>query len=363
MQNAFIGLPADDRLIRIATQVSRTADPRFPRKPLNPEDWEEIAQISPRLRSLDALKEALRGECLMTFGMVKLAEHDGTTALQRAADAGVAESARAALKEMADSDLLEPTGLYACYHTIYLRYEETRRRLKNLRYSLEDQFLEVKRKRFLESAPVDDIRRQLHGLPSTVPVPSPDQNTFRSRLAIRLFTSEAPTVGSDEDISRRIVALKEFNAHRSRQEPKAPRRRNPGQLPKQDRSQTTESETAESEIGWVFPSDSEWAKSDTSEPDYPDSETSEPESGCVPMVLPSLTCIHCLFDPGNKDRRWAASRLSRKDALRRHAQRHFKYYEESNIPMKCPHERCAGREPMTTDHYKIHAANVHKVFY
>ena len=88
---------------------------------------------------------------------------------------------------------------------------------------LEDQFLEVKRKRFLESAPIDDVRRQLHGLPSTVPVPSPDQrNTFRSRLATGLFTSQAPVVGSDEDVSRRIAALKGFNAHCFRQEPKAP---------------------------------------------------------------------------------------------------------------------------------------------
>lgn len=364
MQNAFIGLPADDRLIRIASQVSRTADPRFPRKPLDPEDWEEIAQVSPRLRSLDALRETLRRECLMIHGMMKLAECDATTALKRAADAGVAESARVALKEMADSDLREPTGLYACYHTTYSRYGETRRRLKNLRLSLEDQFLEVKRKRFLESAPVDDIRRQLHGLPSTVPVPSPDQrNTFRSRLATELFTSQAPAVGSDEDALRRIAALKELNAHCFRQEPKAPRRRNPGRPPKtQDRSETAESEIAEPEIGW--PSDSEWAKSDIFEPDYLDSEASESESGCVPVVLPPLTCIHCLFDPGNKDRRWLASQLSRKDALRRHAhQKHFKYYEESNIPMKCPHERCDGREFMTIDHYKNHAANVHKVFY
>jgi hypothetical protein len=170
---------------------------------------------------------------------------------------------------------------------------------------LEDQFLEVKRKRFLESAPIDDVRRQLHGLPSTVPVPSPDQrNTFRSRLATGLFTSQAPVVGSDEDVSRRIAALKGFNAHCFRQEPKAPRRRNPGRPPKaQDRSETAESETAEPQIGYVFPSDSEWAKSDTSELDYPDSEASESESGCAPVVLPPLTYIHCLLDPGNKDRR------------------------------------------------------------
>lgn len=206
------------------------------------------------------------------------------------------------------------------------------------------------------------IRRQLHGLPSTVPVPSPDQrNTFRSRLATGLFISQAPAVESDKDVLRRIAALKELNAHCFRQERKAPRRRNSGRpLKTQDRSETAESEA----VDWVFPSDSEWAKSDTSEPDYPDSEASESGSGCVPVVLPPLTCIHCLFDPGNKDRRWIASQLSRKDALRRHVhQKHFKYYEESNIPMKCPHEHCDGREFKTIDHYKNHAANVHKVFY
>ena len=72
----------DDRLIRIASQASRTADLHFLRKPLDPEDWEEIAQTSPRLRGLNALREALRRECLMVHGMMKLAECDATTALK-----------------------------------------------------------------------------------------------------------------------------------------------------------------------------------------------------------------------------------------------------------------------------------------
>ena len=52
-------------------------------------------------------------EYLTIYGIMKLAECDATTALKRAstiANVGVAESARAALKEMADLDLREPTN-------------------------------------------------------------------------------------------------------------------------------------------------------------------------------------------------------------------------------------------------------------
>lgn len=54
----------------------------------------------------------------------------------------------------------------AYIHTIISHIYDTkiRRRLKNLRLSLKDQFLEVKYKLFLECVLVHDIHRQLHEL-------------------------------------------------------------------------------------------------------------------------------------------------------------------------------------------------------
>ena len=99
---------------------------------------------------------------------------------------------------------------------------------------------------------VDDVQRQIQGLPSTVPEMSGPALHFRperTRLAAGLFARPAFELGSEEEVTRRVAALTDLIALCSLREPR-PRRTSPTSFDKcTPVDVTTEAESATNSAG------------------------------------------------------------------------------------------------------------------
>jgi hypothetical protein len=87
----------------------------------------------------------------------------------------------------------------------------------------------VKQEQFKKFAAVDDVQRQIQGLPSTVPdISSPVLHFHpeRTRVAAALFTPAVFELGSNKDIARRVTTLTDLITLYSLREPR-PRRNLP----------------------------------------------------------------------------------------------------------------------------------------
>src|SRR2546423_6872686 len=80
VQNAFIGIPTDDKLLKTANLMSRTIDPRTPRT-LNKAEIADIEQSSEELQCLMSEASDARAKCLQKCP--KLKDAKGTPLHQR----------------------------------------------------------------------------------------------------------------------------------------------------------------------------------------------------------------------------------------------------------------------------------------
>jgi len=81
--------------------------------------------------------------------------------------------------------------------------------------ALQANALDTKKRELRDFYAVDDIQRQLNGLPSTVPtvVPEPTYtHPERTRIVEKLFSSKLCKVGTDADIQNRVSALTDLVA-------------------------------------------------------------------------------------------------------------------------------------------------------
>jgi Protein of unknown function (DUF3435) len=360
VQNAFLGLPSDDRLLAVASRVGRSADPRRPSF-FEMEWWEEIVKESLKLRVLLQARQTLRATCISQFGRMRIAadaEHKGlpNAELRRLGDS--------AMRALDDENLRdEQPTMNVPYQGPHARYEETRRRLKNLTHCLKREWLERKRETFNKSAPIDDIQRQLNGLPSTIlehakraaPI-----NFARSNLAAQLFEKDLQLLGSDVDIQRRLKTLNDLLSHCALREPRSTARRivktKPHYCEPEGLVASDSSAEDEDEDCTILPYINSSALGDHQ-------SNFSPTCDKTPLVLEPTICLHCLFHGPYSDRRWEASRFSRKDAMQRHAERaHFRQMKDEQST-SCPHELCADKVFDDLNHFKNHALAVHKIAY
>ena len=80
VQNAFIGVPTDDKLLKIANLMSRTIDPRTPRT-LNRAEIAEIEDCSQELQHLMLEASDAKAQCLQRYKRLK--DGKGTPLYQR----------------------------------------------------------------------------------------------------------------------------------------------------------------------------------------------------------------------------------------------------------------------------------------
>ncbi|KAF7505049.1 hypothetical protein GJ744_001268 [Endocarpon pusillum] len=364
VQNAFLGIPSNDRLLAVASRVGRSTDPR---RPVAFEEgwWEEIFQESSSLRDLNDAKVALRASCISLFGSMWQAadaEHQGSP------NEDLQKAGQAAIRALTDDALVghDPPGTYAPYQGLHARYEDTRRRLKNLRHCLRREWTEKKQRDFNKSTPIDDIQRQLNGLPSTVSLESNVSmctTSRRSNLATQLFCKDFNVVETSLDVARRVRALTDLIAYCGIQEPRSTARKvvktNNSRCKTKELISDGSSVNGKEDHSQIDINDTkgDWQATHSLENHAHLSESS------TPMILGPTTCLHCLFNPSYVSYRWEKSRLCRKDALQRHAKsKHFAFITDDE-PVLCPHELCVDQRFDDLDHFKNHALAVHRIAY
>jgi len=171
LQSLVIGEPSKDKLIKACHNMRRFLDPRFPWQP--PADKVAEAQASSReLQDLEQDASDKRGALIRQFGQLKL---------------GIG------------------TELHASW-------QKAKNSVRAARYKIKNQVILEEQEAFKKSAPVDDIERLIHGLPSTVPQPSGEavhRETQRARVAELLFdrNEHTPALLSPEDVARRVAAV------------------------------------------------------------------------------------------------------------------------------------------------------------
>ena len=346
VQNAFIGLPGEDGLLKAASLMSRTIDPRMPTE-LNKAEVAEIEQASQELQDLKQAASEARSSCLDVYETLK--------------SAGGTE--------------------------VHKSFLTAQRRAQNFARRLQAEALANKREEFIRFAAVDDVQRQIHGLPSTVPAPDAPVRHFhpeRTRVAEALFTRQVFVPGSDEDVERRIDVLTELVKLSRLREP--PRRPNRSALGSENEAGSSSSEdtlcnSPGADSDFQLPSLPDIMDRD-SELDGPDHSAQVPsidvdttEDSCdalfgdmvdidmlsMPTELDSQTCLFCYFDPSFGEGHVSASRFCSDFSMRRHARNmHFKRHVKDQ-PFACPDAACAGQEFIHVNHFKNHAYRVHKV--
>jgi hypothetical protein len=314
VQNTFIGIPSEDRLLKSANAMSRKIDPRLP-KNLDRQERRHVRDSIPEMKELQRQIDQARADCISQYGRIKDAvgseSHNSMTHLRRSRNALQMKGERRALKE--------------------------------------------KRDEHLKSAPKDDVQRQLTGQESTVPVPDSKEVVFahveRSRLAEALFSSHTPVPDSEEDVQRRIATLKDLIALCSLREPRT-RSRSLSPIRVMDCADATVTEPDAS------PSERDVSFSKLLESNAMFLDMIYDDVYTGPLELNCTTCLHCLFDLSLGGLREQESRYSRKDALQLHAQRkHFKGCTEETL-MNCPHDWCKDQIFTGLSHFKNHAAMV-----
>jgi hypothetical protein len=372
VQNTFIGLPTDDKLLKTANLMSRTIDPRTP-KTLDKTEIAEIEQCSQELQHLMVEASHAKEQCLQSY--VKLKDAEGTP--------------------------------------LHQRYVVAQQHVRNLSRRLRKEALAAKREQFEKFAAVDDVQRQIQGLPSTVPDISGPVLHFhpeRTRVAAALFAPAAFELGSDEDVARRVATLTDLIALCSLREPR-PRRSLPASFSELKLADVTaedepamsssEGTLCESPTSDVLDTDTLCHENLLPEildmtglnhstcptPTYEvDQHSHRPSpSDDLDMVEPShdllftdfvnaemcasptqpgpKTCLICYFDISLGDGRTAASKFSRQDSMQRHARLvHFRD-EPPDRHRVCPDSACAGQVFVHLNHFKNHAATEHGVFF
>jgi hypothetical protein len=352
--------------------MSRTIDPRTP-KTLDKAEIVEIEQCSQGLQRLMLEASQAREQCLQKH--MKLKDAKGTP--------------------------------------LYQRYDVAQNHVHNLSRRLRKEALAAKREQFEKFAAVDDVQRQIHGLPSTVPDISGPVLHFhpeRTRVAAALFAPTVFELGSDEDVARRVATLTDLIALCSLREPR-PRRTLPvsfGELTLADVTAEDESAMSSSESTLRESPSSDELHTDklfcenllpeildmtglnhstcptpTYEVDQHSNRLSpsddldmvEPshdvlftdfvnvEMCAAPTQLDPETCLICYFDISLGDARTVVSKFSRKDSMQRHARfAHFRSGPQDQLRL-CPDSACAGQVFVHLDHFKNHAARKHGVFF
>lgn len=294
------------------------------------------------LRKLDNMFHRIRRRCISEFDSMKSADDFA----QRLLGDLIIEKCEE-IKDVPD-ELLEQQGDNMPVAIVHM---EVRRRIKNERQRLRTYYLQKKINEFLKTQPVEDIEVLLSDQPRFISKVNPYAavSEHRTRLSQSFFTDTFPVSGCTQDISSRTEVMQTLIDHWYRCEPKKPMRcskRKHEELDAELSSSLTEDE------------DDEAVDSDQGS----DHSEAYSDDKCIPLELPANTCIHCLFDPANRHRRWEASVKSRKDALQRHAQtRHFKFLDPTQLV--CPHTACKSVSLDDEQHFKNHVWKVHKVLY
>jgi hypothetical protein len=359
VQNTFIGVPTDDKLLKTANLMSRTIDPRTP-KTLDKAEIVEIEQCSQELQHLMFEASQAREQCLQRHA--KLKDAKGTQ--------------------------------------LYQRYDVAQKHVRNLSRRLRKAALAAKQERFEKFAAVDDVQRQIQGLPSTVPDISGPVLHFhpeRTRVAAALFAPAAFELGSDEDVARRVATLTDLIALCSLREPR-PRRSLPASFSElkladvtaEDESAMSSSESTlcESPTSDVLHTDMTGLNHSTCptpthevdrhshrpnpsddldmvEPshDFLFTDFVNAEMCAPPTRLGPKTCLICYFEVSLGDGRTVASKFSRQDSMQRHARLvHFRGGPQGQHRV-CPDSACAGQVFVNLGHFKNHAATEHEVFF
>jgi hypothetical protein len=175
VQQAYTGLPSDEMLLKTSRLMSRHVDPRITEiVQLTSEEIDKL-RSDKALMDLKAQQGALRQQIIQEFGRMKDAE---------------------------GSDL-------------HQSHNRIRSRANNKMRALQVDALATKKKELRDFYAVDDVQRQLNGLPSTVPteVPEPTYtHPERARIVEKLFSSELCKVGTDADIQNRVSVLTDLVA-------------------------------------------------------------------------------------------------------------------------------------------------------
>lgn len=330
VQNAFLGLPQEHRIHELAKRVFRNADPRVPKR-LSSTDLLKL-NADPELSLLNMLRTDLQNR-LLTKREVRPSIP---------LSAKKAASVTRCLRKLPNGALLEGGGALKEHLTLEMRYEEVKRRQRNLRGRLERQELPKVKKRALEELAVRDISDQLRGrLPEAAPLQDDelDANSPRRTIALRLFCEPDGNISpgsSDVDIARRRTAVELLVAHCALQERRPAR---------PDR--------------WGCTEQSPQQRADLKE-ELALQDHDERGEQCLELKMGKLDCIFCAFQPWSSraDNNYT---FASKQSLIRHADRvHFHHFS-GDAESQCPHLKCPRELWYTAARLKNHIARVHGV--
>lgn len=169
VQNTFMGIPGNDRLLKLASAMGRTRDPRRPTT-INEDDLRQ-ANESEDVRALEKARAEALGQCQEKFGSAMAAK-------------GSVE---------------------------HKKYSAAAGRVGSARRRLAREALKDRRARHDERVAVEDVEQQLRGSMPAVRPPLSDGHllptSLRGRIVAQLFAAEMPMPNTSEDAARRASAL------------------------------------------------------------------------------------------------------------------------------------------------------------